>query len=332
MGRAKLSGKSGVYIIKNTIDSRVYIGSSLDIYSRFQSHKKKLKVFQHTNSKLNNFCKKYGYDKFIFEVLELCDKQQLLEFEQKYMDKYKSYDLGFNISKTATYPYKDLTEEEIRKRRITFAEKRGLNFYAYNKSFKEYHFISLQEGMRTLKISTSKLSECLNKNKYHKEYVFSKSSLNKEEIKNLFNVSNNHFKIIAMKSIENISNTKSFNDSKSVLIHKHEIVDIKTALLLNNKVESAFVFNKNTKKVTLLSSINFNKENYIYAPTQSLLSKWLREKHNIIVLVDYEGIDGYYYKFYSYKEGNKNYDASDKNYNTYEEAYEIGLQEALKLI
>ena len=68
------------------------------------------------------------------------------------------------------------------------------------------------------------------------------------------------------------------------------------------------------------------------APTQSLLAKWLREEYNIIVLVDYEGIDGYYYKFYSYKEGNKNYDASYKNYNTYEEALEAGLQVALKLI
>ena len=71
---------------------------------------------------------------------------------------------------------------------------------------------------------------------------------------------------------------------------------------------------------------------FVSAPTQSLLVKWLREEHNIIVLVDYEGIDGYYYKFYSYKEGNKNYDASDKNYNTYEEALEAGIQEALKLI
>ena len=71
---------------------------------------------------------------------------------------------------------------------------------------------------------------------------------------------------------------------------------------------------------------------FVSAPTQSLLAKWLREEHNIIVLVDYEGIDGYYYKFYSYKEGNKNYDASGKNYNTYEDAYEIGLQEALKQI
>ena len=77
---------------------------------------------------------------------------------------------------------------------------------------------------------------------------------------------------------------------------------------------------------------NSDEEYYLLAPTQSLLAKWLREEHNIIVLVDYEGIDGYYYKFYSYKEGNKNYDASDKNYNTYEKALEIGLQEALKLI
>ena len=68
------------------------------------------------------------------------------------------------------------------------------------------------------------------------------------------------------------------------------------------------------------------------APTQSLLSKWLREKHNIIVLVDYEGIDGYYYKYYYYINEVKKYNASDKNYITFEEAYEIGLQEALKLI
>ena len=92
-----------------------------------------------------------------------------------------------------------------------------------------------------------------------------------------------------------------------------------------------YEFTDNTGCVLSYSLFN-PSSNICTAPTQSLLAKWLREEHNIIVLVDYEGIDGYYYKFYSYKEGNKNYDASDKNYNTYEEAYEIGLQEALKLI
>ena len=75
-----------------------------------------------------------------------------------------------------------------------------------------------------------------------------------------------------------------------------------------------------------------NHERDKYLPTQSLLQKWLREKHNIIVLVDYEGIDGYYYKYYYYINEVKKYNASDKNYITFEEAYEIGLQEALKLI
>ena len=73
-------------------------------------------------------------------------------------------------------------------------------------------------------------------------------------------------------------------------------------------------------------------EDRYFRPTQSLLAKWLREKHNIIIIVDYEGIDGYYYKFYSYKGMKKFYDASNTNYKTYEEAFEIGSQEALKLI
>ena len=77
---------------------------------------------------------------------------------------------------------------------------------------------------------------------------------------------------------------------------------------------------------------NSDKDYYLLVPTQSLLAKWLREKHNIIVLVDYEGIDGYYYKYYYYINEVKKYNASDKNYITFEEAYEIGLQEALKLI
>lgn len=59
------------------------------------------------------------------------------------------------------------------------------------------------------------------------------------------------------------------------------------------------------------------------------LQKWLREVHNIIISINFNHDikqycnsieDTYYYEFY--------YDW----YNTYEEALEVGLQEALKLI
>ena len=78
------------------------------------------------------------------------------------------------------------------------------------------------------------------------------------------------------------------------------------------------------------------------APTQSLLQKWLREIHNIEI-ISYPCIVGKYsFKIYKLKEvivilslnGRKVLDKSDSNkyFKTYEEALELGLQEALKLI
>ena len=66
----------------------------------------------------------------------------------------------------------------------------------------------------------------------------------------------------------------------------------------------------------------------VSAPTQSLLAKWLREEHNIH-LIAYKNIniDGYDWCFIT-TDGITNINS----YKTYEEAYEIGLYQALKLI
>ena len=73
---------------------------------------------------------------------------------------------------------------------------------------------------------------------------------------------------------------------------------------------------------------NHNRSRNYSAPTQSLLQKWLREIHKIIVLVDWEGTDGYFYKldFKSF------YEVAGNNNKNYEDCLELGLQEALKLI
>jgi len=97
---------------------------------------------------------------------------------------------------------------------------------------------------------------------------------------------------------------------------------------------------------------------HCYAPTQSLLAKWLREVHNIIIDVKLDFFNSYnkesikYYPiFYTYSDSKKRFwlytdyinsdecteEIQDKmpifqKYSTYEEALEIGLQEGLKLI
>lgn len=84
---------------------------------------------------------------------------------------------------------------------------------------------------------------------------------------------------------------------------------------------------------------NWN-ENFKYspaecsAPTQSLLQKWLREKYHLIIIVAYQyEHDLTPYSYWIYKENNSlpiNQWVNDLN--TYEEALELGLQEALKSI
>ena len=88
-----------------------------------------------------------------------------------------------------------------------------------------------------------------------------------------------------------------------------------------------YEFTDNTGCVLSYSLFN-PSSNICTAPSQSILAKWLREKHNIH-LIAYKNIniDGYDWCFIT-TDGITNINS----YKTYEEAYEIGLQEALKLI
>jgi len=65
----------------------------------------------------------------------------------------------------------------------------------------------------------------------------------------------------------------------------------------------------------------------LYIPTQSLLQKWLREKHNIYIwITDW---DKKYGVEITDNEGNK---YQSQGIGTYEQTLEVGLLEALKLI
>ena len=67
------------------------------------------------------------------------------------------------------------------------------------------------------------------------------------------------------------------------------------------------------------------------APTQALLQKWLREVYNIYVIINtYRIQENKWYKFFISQMSKVTIKSDD--YDTYEEALEQGLQEALKLI
>ena len=94
---------SGIYIIKNTINDKVYIGSAVCIKQRFIGHKNQFKKQRH-NDRFQNFVNKYGLDTLVFEIIEYVnDIDRLIKREQYWIDYYQSYKSkkGFNICKTA---------------------------------------------------------------------------------------------------------------------------------------------------------------------------------------------------------------------------------------
>lgn len=89
---------SGIYQIKNIINNKIYIGSAINLYARFRSHKFDLRNNKHSNNKLQNSWNKNNEKNFIFEIIETCKKEILIEREQYYLDILKP---EYNICKIA---------------------------------------------------------------------------------------------------------------------------------------------------------------------------------------------------------------------------------------
>lgn len=91
----------GIYVIKcNQID-KIYIGSSKNIFKRFNRHKKDLENNKHHNIYLQRAYLKYGKETFEFEVIEETFIEELREIEQMYLDCL-DFKFLFNISKSST--------------------------------------------------------------------------------------------------------------------------------------------------------------------------------------------------------------------------------------
>ena len=106
----------GVYSIRNIVNNKRYVGSSIDIYGRWTTHVRKLENNKHDNEHLQKAWNKYGKDNFEFVILETCEADDRFDVEQKWYEIYKVYerDFGYNIAKIARCPESDYTIEDIK--------------------------------------------------------------------------------------------------------------------------------------------------------------------------------------------------------------------------
>lgn len=113
---------SGIYRILNTLNNKFYIGSSVDIYTRWSVHKHKLFSNKHNSIKLQRAWNKYGEQHFKFEILEICEpiRDTLILLEQKYLDLKPDYNICYFASNTFGFRHSEKTKKilsDLRKNR-----------------------------------------------------------------------------------------------------------------------------------------------------------------------------------------------------------------------
>lgn len=88
--------RTGIYKITNVINNKVYVGSAINIDLRWKEHLNDLKNNKHHSIKLQRSYTMHGKENFIFQVIELCDKNLLIVKEQEYINYLNSYKNGYN--------------------------------------------------------------------------------------------------------------------------------------------------------------------------------------------------------------------------------------------
>lgn len=129
----------GIYKIQSKIKpGRIYIGSSINIHNRWIDHLKELRSKKHHNGRIQNHYNKYGELDLQFSIIVGCDKENLISYEQFYIDSLNPF---FNICKTAGSPLGCKQSDETKRklseinigRKHTEETKRIIGEYSRNR-------------------------------------------------------------------------------------------------------------------------------------------------------------------------------------------------------
>lgn len=153
-----LPNTAGIYLFTNNVNSKHYVGQSIDIKNRFYDHMTRMKRL--FNYPLYNALNKYGLESFNWEVIETVDRNNFSDIKElvktldaleiKWIEHYDSYNNGYNLTKGGHSIVGYVQTEESRKKISESIRKTVLNgkykIYIYNVIREEYsEWLTLKE-------------------------------------------------------------------------------------------------------------------------------------------------------------------------------------------
>lgn len=117
----------GIYKIINTENGKFYIGSSVNVEFRILKHLSHLRRNVHRNAHLQAAFNRYGEDAFDFQLMEICQREQLLEREQHYIDTLRpDYNVCLVAGNTLGYKHTDQAKAKMSMQRIGTKRRVGV--------------------------------------------------------------------------------------------------------------------------------------------------------------------------------------------------------------
>jgi group I intron endonuclease len=95
---------SGIYRIRNLLNGKFYIGSTVSFRQRKKTHWSQLRSGKSVCTVLQHAWQSYGEKAFIFEPLLICDRENLRAYEQAVLDRFQPFGgNGYNVLVSAEY-------------------------------------------------------------------------------------------------------------------------------------------------------------------------------------------------------------------------------------
>lgn len=91
--------KGGIYKITNIDNNKVYIGKTTNFLSRWRTHTKRGCGIERISGQLYDAMFEDGLEHYMFEVVEVCSKEEQAEKEKYWIEFYKSNQYGYNQRK-----------------------------------------------------------------------------------------------------------------------------------------------------------------------------------------------------------------------------------------
>lgn len=175
---------AGIYIIKNNLNGKCYIGQSIKIRSRIKDHMRNAK-----NGKLDlpiyRAINKYGFHNFTIDILEsfIPDAdmtntdliKQLDQLEIKYIEEYNAYTDGYNCTKGGDFGVLGLKMTEEQKKKVSENSKKLVASGVFGKRVHLYNFVekyyiyawTIKDAASITKLSRSNIGRLCNNTYIH---------------------------------------------------------------------------------------------------------------------------------------------------------------------